>query len=55
VSWLIGLLVLVGQATGGWLAAKFIGANSKANAVTRYLLIFMLILSAAKMLYDFMQ
>ena len=53
VSWPIGLLVLSGQALGGWVAAKYIGKNEKANAVTRYMLIFMLLLSAAKMIYDF--
>ncbi len=53
VSWPIGLLVLVGQTLGGWLAAKYIGNNPKANAVTRYLIIFMLVLSASKMIWDF--
>ncbi len=52
VSWPIGLLVLIGQTLGGWIAAKFIGNNPKANTVTRYLLIFMLVLSATKMIYD---
>lgn len=53
VSWAIGLMVLLGQSLGGWVAAKFIGNNSKANIWTRYLLIFMLVLSASKMIWDY--
>ncbi len=53
VSWPIGLAVMSGQALGGWIAAKFIENNAKANAFTRYLLIFVLIASAAKMIYDY--
>jgi uncharacterized membrane protein YfcA len=53
VHWEMGLLVLVGQGIGGGIAAKYIENNPKANKITRYLLIGMLLLSAAKLFYDF--
>jgi uncharacterized protein len=52
IAWPIGLAMMAGQGLGGWLAAKFIESSPKANAWTRYLLIFTLLLSAGKMLWD---
>ena len=54
VSWLIGLTMMSGQIVGAWIAAKFISDNPQANIWTRYLLIIMLLVSAAKLIWDFL-
>ena len=53
IHWEAGLLLASGQAVGGWVAAKYASESPKASKYTHRLLIVMLILSAAKMVWDY--
>ena len=50
VHWPFGLLLMSGQVTGAWIAAKFAADSKYAPAIIRGLLILMLIAGAIKML-----
>jgi uncharacterized membrane protein YfcA len=49
VHWPFGLLLMSGQATGSWIAARYAGKSKNAAKVIRILLILMVILGVAKM------
>ncbi len=53
IHWEAGLLLAVGQAFGAWLAARYASDSPKAAKYTHRLLIVMLLLSGAKMVWDF--
>jgi uncharacterized protein len=54
VNWEIGSVMMIGQSLGAWLAVRFVGKNPRANEITRWLLVVMLVGSAAKMFWDFL-
>lgn len=54
IHWPFGLLLMAGQMTGSWAAAKYAGKSKNAAKVIRILLIVMVIVGAAKMFWDVM-
>jgi uncharacterized protein len=50
VNWPFGLLLMLGQATGSWIAARYAGRSKNAAKVIRILLIVMVVVGAGKML-----
>lgn len=52
IHWPFGLLLMAGQMTGSWIAARYAGKSKNAAKVIRIMLIVMVILGAAKMFWD---
>lgn len=51
VNWKAGLIIAIGQATGGWVAGNYISRSKKANTIAYYTLVFMIMTVLVKMFF----